>query len=113
MRSVRLGEQWEKVGNWTQGEKRRRETRGVVECTLAGLFRCTHPGVGPPQRERLVKPERRRQRRCGGPRPLHRLQLRRVLHSQPLLLRLAGGNGRLVVGSLLAVNLLVLAARLQ
>eukprot|EP00959_Pyramimonas_sp_CCMP1952_P352794 7391533-Pyramimonas_sp.AAC.1 len=27
-------EQWEKVGNWTQGEKRGSETRGV-ECTLA------------------------------------------------------------------------------
>eukprot|EP00976_Prorocentrum_cordatum_P098351 1191361-Prorocentrum_minimum.AAC.2 len=28
------GEQWEKVGNWTQGERRRREIRGV-ESTLA------------------------------------------------------------------------------
>eukprot|EP00976_Prorocentrum_cordatum_P025874 525455-Prorocentrum_minimum.AAC.1 len=28
------GEQWEKVGKWTQGEKRGRETRGV-ESTLA------------------------------------------------------------------------------
>eukprot|EP00959_Pyramimonas_sp_CCMP1952_P052983 1108478-Pyramimonas_sp.AAC.1 len=33
IQAPRRGEQWEKVGNWTQGEKRERETRGV-ECTL-------------------------------------------------------------------------------
>eukprot|EP00976_Prorocentrum_cordatum_P068896 1179320-Prorocentrum_minimum.AAC.1 len=53
---------WEKVGNWTQGEKRGRVEKGGVECTLAVI------GTGGPvKRTPCPPPERLVHDAAGGP----------------------------------------------